>query len=66
MSTVFLKQARGQDARGAFARLRGMLRTVRAREADAIVAHYASGRLTDAAEREMTEKLLHRGDSFRF
>ena len=66
MSTIFLKQARGQAERGAFARLRGMLRSVRAREADEIVARYATGRLTDSAEREMTEKLLHLGDSFRF
>lgn len=66
MSTVFLKQSRGHEGRGPLAKLRGMLRHVRGREADAIVARYATGRLTDAAEREMTERLLHLGDSFRF
>lgn len=66
MPTVFLKQSRGPETRGAFAKMRDMLRSARSREADAIVARYATGRLTDSAEREMTERLLHLGDSFRF
>ena len=64
MSTMFLKQSQG--ARGPLAKLRGFFRSGRTREADAIVAQYANGRMSDSAEREMTEKLLHLGDSFRF
>ncbi len=63
MATIFLKQTR---ERGAVAKLRGLFRSARAREAEAIVARYATGRLSDSAEREMTEKLLHLGESFRF
>lgn len=66
MSTVILKQAREAQGRGALAKFFDLFRAARAREADAILARYANGRISDAAEREMTEKLLHVGDSFRF
>ena len=48
------------------AKLKDIFRSARSSEAEAIIARYAYGRLSDAAEREMTEKLLHRGDAFRF
>ena len=63
MTNVFLKSSR---ERTAFAKFLGIFRSARTREAEAIVARYATGRLSDSAEREMTEKLLHIGDSFRF
>ena len=63
MTSVFPKSSR---ERSAVAKFLGMFRSARTREAEAIVARYATGRLSDSAEREMTEKLLHIGDSFRF
>lgn len=60
-----LNATRGQG-RGPFARIKDALRAARTREAESIVARYAHGRMTDAAEREMTEKLLHLGGGFRF
>ena len=64
MASLFLKSR--DLSRNPVAKFRGMFRSARAREAEAIVARYATGRLSDAAEREMTEKLLHLGDTFRF
>lgn len=64
--TIFSKNTRNGTNHGPFAKLYGLWRDARTREAEAIVARYMNGRLTDAAEREMTEKLLHVGDSFRF
>jgi hypothetical protein len=66
MGTIFLNSSRDSAGRGRLARFIGALRAARARDAEAVLARYASGRLTDAAEREMTEKLLHHGDAFRF
>lgn len=64
--TIFSKNTRDGAGRGPLAKLYDLWRDARTREAEAMVARYTNGRLTDAAEREMTEKLLHRGDSFRF
>lgn len=58
-SKAFGARAKRSQPRGLWTRFLDAMKVSRQQEADEIVARYMTGRWSDAAEREINDKLIH-------